>query len=113
MPKGVGDGMLGIVDGGMLVGPRSSWDPEEQAQRLKAREKLWAGAAFAEEYRWCLGTDFNVEYAFCLSSYLQKDFLSETKKYTFLRHYLAKEGVPVLFGEAPDYYATLDAWLGL
>ena len=75
--------------------------------------KLWAGAAFAEEYRWCLGEGFKVEYAFCLSAYLQKDFLSDTKKYAFLRHYLAKEGVPVLFGEAPDYYATLDAWLSL
>lgn len=75
--------------------------------------KLWAGPAFAEEYRWCLGEGFKVEYAFCISSYLQKDFLSDTKKYTFLRHYLTKEGVPVLFGEAADYYATLDAWLGL
>ncbi len=34
-----------VVDGGMLVGPRHSWDPEEQARRLKEREKLWAGAA--------------------------------------------------------------------
>jgi NAD(P)-dependent dehydrogenase (short-subunit alcohol dehydrogenase family) len=34
-----------LVDGGMLVGPRHSWDAEEQARRLKDREKLWAGAA--------------------------------------------------------------------
>ncbi|MDO9337133.1 MAG: SDR family NAD(P)-dependent oxidoreductase [Caulobacter sp.] len=34
-----------VVDGGMLVGPRSSWDPEEQGRRIKEREKLWAGAA--------------------------------------------------------------------
>lgn len=34
-----------VVDGGMTVGPRHSWDVEEQARRLKEREKLWAGAA--------------------------------------------------------------------
>jgi NAD(P)-dependent dehydrogenase (short-subunit alcohol dehydrogenase family) len=34
-----------VVDGGMTVGPRHSWDPEEQARRLKEREQLWAGAA--------------------------------------------------------------------
>jgi NAD(P)-dependent dehydrogenase (short-subunit alcohol dehydrogenase family) len=34
-----------VVDGGMTVGPRHSWDPEEQARRLKERERLWAGAA--------------------------------------------------------------------
>ncbi|HYE44825.1 MAG TPA: SDR family NAD(P)-dependent oxidoreductase [Caulobacter sp.] len=34
-----------VVDGGLTVGPRHSWDPEEQARRLKEREKLWAGAA--------------------------------------------------------------------
>jgi len=34
-----------LVDGGMLVGPRHSWDPVEQEQRQKAREQLWAGAA--------------------------------------------------------------------
>jgi NAD(P)-dependent dehydrogenase (short-subunit alcohol dehydrogenase family) len=34
-----------VVDGGMTVGPRHSWDVEEQARRLKERDKLWAGAA--------------------------------------------------------------------
>jgi NAD(P)-dependent dehydrogenase (short-subunit alcohol dehydrogenase family) len=34
-----------VVDGGMTVGPRHSWDPEEQARRLAEREKLWAGAS--------------------------------------------------------------------
>jgi hypothetical protein len=88
---------------------------EKKNQRVggSVDTKLWAGAAFAEEYRWCLGEGFKVEYAFCLAAYLQKDFQSDTKKYAFLRHYLAKEGVPVLFGDAADYYATLDAWLGL
>lgn len=33
-----------VVDGGMLIGPRHSWDPGEQARRQKEREKLWSDA---------------------------------------------------------------------
>lgn len=36
-----------IVDGGMLVGPRHSWDPEIWEQRQKDREALYASAMAA------------------------------------------------------------------
>ena len=36
-----------IVDGGMLVGPRHSWDPEIWEQRQKDREALYASAIAA------------------------------------------------------------------
>lgn len=34
-----------LVDGGMLVGPRHSWDPETWAARQKDRERLYEAAA--------------------------------------------------------------------
>lgn len=37
-----------LVDGGMLVGPRHSWDPEEQAKRMAARAALAASPELAE-----------------------------------------------------------------
>jgi len=77
--------------------------------------KLLAGKAFIDEYIYCLGGDggtpFTVEYAFCINEYLKKDYIADTKKSEALRFIHKKHGISVLFGDDPDYFEKLDAWL--
>jgi len=75
--------------------------------------KLLAGGGFIDEYEFLLGENFKVEYAFCLSAFLQKDYTGKSKKSEALRHVLKKQGIPVLFGEDTDYFEKLDNWLSL
>lgn len=75
--------------------------------------KLLAGPAFIEEYQDFLGPKFVVKYGYCISAWLQKRYQSSEKKYVFLRKYLTKYSIPVLFGDAEDYMTTLDSWLNL
>lgn len=73
--------------------------------------KLLAGQGFIEEYEFLLGEGFTVRYAFCISAFLQKDYLADTAKSRALRHINQKYGIAVLFGDDDDYYETLDAWM--
>jgi hypothetical protein len=79
--------------------------------------KLLAGKAFIDEYIYCLtgtgtGTGtFTVEYAFCINEYLKKDYIADTVKSKALRFIHKKDGISVLFGDDPDYFEKLDAWL--
>lgn len=73
--------------------------------------KLLAGRGFIDEYEYLLGESFTVHYAFCLSTFLQKDYLADTVKSKALRHINQKYGITVLFGDDDDYYETLDAWM--
>lgn len=73
--------------------------------------KLCADTWFKEEYHEFLGPRFTIEYAFCLSSGLQKMYLSNTSKWPVMRKMHARHGTTVLFGEDPDYFARLDEWI--
>jgi hypothetical protein len=80
--------------------------------------KLLAGKAFIDEYIYCLNGDggdgetvFTVEYAFCINEFLKKDYIADTIKSKALRFIHKKDGISVLFGDDPDYFETLDAWL--
>jgi len=80
--------------------------------------KLLAGKAFIDEYIYCLGGDgegdsapFTVEYAFCINEFLKKDYIADTVKSKALRFIHKKDGISVLFGDDPDYFEKLDAWL--
>jgi len=73
--------------------------------------KLLAGPGFLEEYKLCLGSEFQIVYGFCISEFLQKDYESETQKYKVLRQINAKYSIAVLFGDATDYFTKLDAWI--
>ena len=73
--------------------------------------KLLAGPGFIEEYRECLGSGFTVKYAFCISAFLKKDYVSDALKYKVLRTINERHGINVLFGDDEGYYATLDAWI--
>ena len=73
--------------------------------------KLLAGPGFIEEYEGCLGGGFTVKYAFCISAFLKKDYVSDSLKYKVLRTINERHGIKVLFGDDEGYYATLDAWI--
>ena len=73
--------------------------------------KLLAGPGFIEEYQECLGPDFKIVYAFCISAFLKKDYTSETLKYRILRKINEKHGISVLFGDDETYYSSLDIWI--
>uniref|UniRef100_A0A6C0AJ73 Uncharacterized protein n=1 Tax=viral metagenome TaxID=1070528 RepID=A0A6C0AJ73_9ZZZZ len=73
--------------------------------------KLLAGIGFVEEYKFLLGENFSVQYAFCISEFLKKDYISESQKSKALRHMNEKYGIVVLFGDDDNYYETLDAWI--
>lgn len=73
--------------------------------------KLLAGRAFIDEYEFLLGENFTVQYAFCISEFLKKEYLADTVKGKALRYVIAKNKTPILFGEDDDYYSKLDTWI--
>jgi hypothetical protein len=73
--------------------------------------KLLAGLGFIKEYEILLGESFAVKYAFCISSFMKKDYVADCVKSKALREINKTYGIAVLFGEDPDYYETLDAWI--
>ena len=73
--------------------------------------KLLAGLGFIKEYEILLGEGFAVKYAFCISSFMKKDYTSDCVKSKALREINKTYGISVLFGEDPDYYETLDNWI--
>ena len=73
--------------------------------------KLMTGPGFIWEYKRILGEGFSVKYAFCISDFLKKDYMSDSEKYKSLREFNDHPGIQVMFGDDADYYETLDAWL--
>jgi hypothetical protein len=72
--------------------------------------KLLAGLGFVKEYEYHIKNEnFTVRYAFCISDFLKKDYISE--KSEALRHINQTYGIAVLFGDDPNYYETLDVWI--
>jgi hypothetical protein len=73
--------------------------------------KLLAGKGFIDEYEFLLGPNFTVKYAFCISEFLKKDYISGRKKNEALRHINQKYGIAVLYGDDENYFDTLDEWI--
>ena len=74
--------------------------------------KLMTARDFIEEYEDSIeDPNFTVHYAFCVSDFLKKDYVSDKKKWVLLRGRHKKYGIAVLFGDDPNYYETLDAWI--
>lgn len=73
--------------------------------------KLLAGPGFIAEYKYLLGPKFQVEYAFCVSSFLQNKYQTESPEAKSLRQYLQEHNIPLLFGDAEDYFMKLNQWL--
>ena len=75
--------------------------------------KLLAGIGFIEEYQMCLGEKFKIEYAFCISEYLKKLYLSDSLKYKILRRINEKYKINVFFGDDEDYLEKIAKWINL
>ena len=87
-------------------------EKKEQSGEGSVETKLWAGPTLKREYELVLGENFRVEYGLCVSKFLQGKFTSTDKKYVTLNTILKKEhNIPILFGDAEDYFETLDKWL--
>jgi len=74
--------------------------------------KLMTARDFIEEYEDSIeDSNFTIRYAFCISDFLKKDYISDGKKWALLRNRHKKYGIAVLFGDDPNYYETLDVWI--
>ena len=75
-------------------------------------DKLCLGHHFKfVEYPSCLGDNFQVEYAFCISTFLKNLYNSDHKKWKIIKASNEKNNIPVLFGDDADYFAKLDEWI--
>jgi hypothetical protein len=73
--------------------------------------KLFAGPSLKREYELMFGPEFEIQYGFCVSEFLQKKILSGTPKYNNLRKILEENNIPILFGNDANYFETLDSWI--
>jgi len=85
---------------------------EKKAQNVEGsvETKLWSGPSLKREYEIVL-EEFEVEYCFCVSEFLQKKILSNDKKYVILNTILQESNIQVLFGDDENYFDILDKWI--
>jgi len=85
---------------------------EKKTQNVEgsAETKLWSGPSLKREYEIVL-EEFEVEYCFCVSEFLQKKILSNDKKYVILNTILQESNIQVLFGDDENYFDILDKWI--
>lgn len=85
---------------------------EKKAQNVdgSVETKLWSGPSLKREYEIVL-EEFEVEYCFCVSEFLQKKILSNDKKYVILNTILQESNIQVLFGDDENYFDILDKWI--
>jgi hypothetical protein len=85
---------------------------EKKTQNVEgsAETKLWSGPSLKREYEIVL-EEFEVEYCFCVSEFLQNKILSNDKKYVILNTILQESNIQVLFGDDENYFDILDKWI--
>jgi hypothetical protein len=86
---------------------------EKKAQNMEGsvETKLWACIGLKREYEIDFGENFIIEYAFCLSTFLQKKIESNDKKYIILKRILEENNIKILYGDDEDYFDKLDNWI--
>jgi hypothetical protein len=85
-------------------------EKKEQNVEGSVDTKLLAGPIFKEEYIEALEYNFEVEYAFCVSKFLQNKIISNEKKYIIFNKLMKNHNIPILFGDDENYFETFDAW---
>ena len=85
-------------------------EKKEQNVDGSVETKLWAGSALKREYELVLGSEFEVFYGFCVSAFLKKKIVSDTKKYITLNTIFNENNIVVLFGDDENYFETFDTW---
>lgn len=86
---------------------------EKKAQYVEGsvETKLWSGPSLKREYEIILGKDFTVEYAFCVSKFLQEKINSNIEKYKILKQILNESNIPIFYGEDTDYFDIIYEWI--
>ena len=86
---------------------------EKKAQNVDGSvdTKLLAGPGFKEEYEEALEYKYEVEYAFCVSKFLQNKIQSTEKKYIIFNNIMKRHNIPILFGDDENYFETVDEWV--
>ena len=85
-------------------------EKKEQHVDGSVETKLWSGVALKREYE-LMCPDFEICYAFCLSSFLKDKFNSEDKKYKVLNQIFKENNIEVFFGEDADYFEKINEWI--
>ena len=85
-------------------------EKKEQNVEGSVDTKLLAGPIFKEEYAEALLHIFEVEYAFCVSKFLQDKIMSNEKKYIIFNKLMKNHNIPILFGDDENYFETFDTW---
>jgi hypothetical protein len=88
-------------------------EKKEQNVEGSVDTKLLSGPIFCEEYVEALEGKFEVNYAFCVSKFLQDKILTPDKKHHIFNKIMAKHGIDILFGDDLNYFDKLDEWLGI
>lgn len=85
---------------------------EKKEQRVEGsvETKLWSGPSLKREYELVLGSEFEVHYGFCVSSFLKEKMVSNEKKYTILNTILNESNIALLYGDDDNYFETFDTW---
>lgn len=73
--------------------------------------KLLAGPSFIREYTLCLPGTFKVQYAFCVSTFLENQINNGSSKSKILKQILNESSIPIFFGDQADYFEKLDEWI--
>jgi len=86
-------------------------EKKEQNVEGSVETKLWSGIALKREYELILGEKFEVNYYFCVNSFLQNKLISKHKKYEILNIIFNENKIGLLFGDDEDYFEKLDNWI--
>lgn len=73
--------------------------------------KLWSALGLLEEYKILFGNEFTVQYAFCVSNYLQVKLSSPCDKYKTLNKIFQKKNIKIFFGDDENYFEKINNWI--
>jgi len=86
---------------------------EKKAQNVEGsvETKLWSDPSLKREYEIIMGQKFVIEYAFCVSKFLQEKIISNDNKYKVLNQILDESNINIFFGEDSDYFDKIYEWI--
>ncbi len=85
-------------------------EKKSQTQNGSVDIKLWAGSDIKKDYELALGHIFTVEYALCISSFLQDNFKTN-KRYIRLKQTSDASNIKVFNGYDEDYFQKINKWI--
>ena len=53
----------------------------------------------------------NIEYAFCISNFLQDKLLSNNIKYKNIKEIIDEDNIKIFYGNNTDYFDTIFNWI--